>query len=141
LQALTYEGVALYPDAEKYVHKTRTQAPVSTAKKEKKEAGASLNDTLALFKSKKTIAEIAAFRQLAVSTVEAHLALLIKTGEVALYDVVSEYKARTILKAIKEIGIEGGSTAVKQHLGNDFSYAEIRAVINDMQRKQAVSPA
>lgn len=141
LQALTYEGVTLYPDAEKYVHKARTQAPVSTVKKEKKEAGASLNDTLALFKSKKTIAEIAAFRQLAVSTVEAHLALLIKTGEVALYDVVSEYKARTILKAIKEVGIEGGSTAVKQHLGNEFSYAEIRAVINDMQRKQAVNPA
>lgn len=138
LQQLSYEGIALCNDV--FVRKERKQAATTaTAKKEKKEAGASLNETLALFKNKKTVAEIATARQLAVSTIEAHLNLLVKTGEIPLRDVIPEYKARTILKAITELEPDAGITAVKQQLGDDFSYFEIRAVMSDMQRKQAVN--
>ncbi len=92
------------------------------------------NTTLDMFQSGLSIAEIAAARELAKSTVETHLVRFIPTGEVKLTEIVSEEKVETIRNAILELNAEQGISPIKEYLGEEFSYGEIRAVIADFLR-------
>jgi hypothetical protein len=101
--------------------------------------GASLTETLMLFRSGLKPAEIAQQRNLALSTIEGHIALLIKSGDVAIADCIEQNKLTAILTAIQDGG-EGSMQLVKQKLGEEVSYGEIRAVINHLHylEKQAI---
>jgi hypothetical protein len=66
------------------------------------------------------------------STIEGHLASFIATGEVSIYDLVSESKATKILEVLNEIG-GNAALPIKEKLGDDYSYGEIRAVMNYRQ--------
>ncbi len=90
-------------------------------KREKKaEKGSSLKETLAFYRAGKNIEEISKARKLAASTIEGHLALLHERLEI-------------IMHTIDET--DGASmNSVKQKLGDDYSYGEIRAVLNHRAR-------
>ena len=101
----------------------------STIKKEKTEKGSSLKETLVFYRSGKGIEEIAKARRLAYTTVEGHLALLVKSGELDIHELMNAERLDVIMHVINET--EGISMMqVKQKLGEDYSYGEVRAVIN-----------
>lgn len=85
--------------------------------------------SLELFREGKTIAEIAGIRELAVSTIEGHLANFIPTGEVRITDIVPEHKIAIIRRAIEETGNGNATSPVKEKLGDEYSHSEIRAVM------------
>ena len=91
--------------------------------------------SLQLFESGKSIEEIAAFRQSVVGTVESHLAFFVRTGELDIHELLPKEKIASILEVYQQIG--GFAAApIKEKLGNDVSYGEIRAVMNYWQWMQ-----
>ena len=90
--------------------------------------------SLALFKSGKSIEEIAELRNLSAGTIETHLVKFIPSGEIRLEQLVPAHKIEPIRNAIIETGAETGIGAVKELLGEDYSYGEIRAVVADFMR-------
>ena len=88
--------------------------------------------TLDMFRDGFPIPEIARERGLAVSTIENHLARFIATGEVSLDQFVSLEKVEPIRAAILKFNDSGALSPIKEFLGDDYSYGEIRAVIASM---------
>ncbi len=85
--------------------------------------------SLKLFKQGKSIDEIAKLRDLAKSTIENHLTKFIPTGDISIEEIVPIEKIQAIRDAITEV-FDGKSTGpVKELLGDDYSYGEIRAVL------------
>jgi GTPase SAR1 family protein len=102
------------------------------AEKEVKQAGLSSQETsFELFKSGKTIPEVAVQRGMAVSTIEGHLAQFIGTGELQLNQVVDPKKSKAILNYIEKHKTRG-MNEIRAGLGNDYSYSEIRFVIKHL---------
>ena len=96
---------------------------------EKTEKGSSLRETLSLLKTGMKPVEIADKRGLALSTIEGHMAHLIKAGDVDIYECMDESRVARIATVIREL--EPDSMAPVRHkLGDGFSYGEIRAVMN-----------
>ena len=87
--------------------------------------------SLKMFRSGLSIEEIAEERGLSPNTIETHLIKFIPTGEVRLSELVAEEKIEVIRNAILELNAEQGIGPIKEFLGEDFSYGEIRAVIAD----------
>lgn len=105
--------------------------------KTKPEKGASLKETQELVNSGHSVKEIASIRNLSVSTVEGHVVLLVKSGDISIDKIVSEPKLKSIITAIQEV--EGPIGLIKARLGEDFSFGEIRAVMNYLQYQKTVS--
>ncbi len=85
--------------------------------------------SLEMFRSGMSILEIAAERGFGVSTIETHLTKFIATGEVSLDDLVSPERVPAIRKAIVDCSDSQALSPIKEKLGDDYSYSEIRAVI------------
>ncbi|MBC8035060.1 MAG: DNA helicase RecQ [Chitinophagaceae bacterium] len=97
--------------------------------------------TLEMFHQGNTVQEIADLRQLSKGTIEGHLAAAISTGELDIFNLINQEKYDQIAAAILKTGGTAVS-AVKELLGEQFSYGEIRAAMNHLQRlKEAVSVA
>ena len=90
--------------------------------------------TLKMFRGEMSVEEIAEERELSPNTIETHLVRFIPTGEVKLTEIVPEEKIEPIREAILEMNAEQGITPIKEFLGDDYSYGEIRAVIADFMR-------
>lgn len=126
----------------KYEFQQVAHRPIGKAsKKAKPEKGASHRDTLVLYREGKSLEEIAKLRNLATTTIEGHLASFVYTGEIALDELVKKEKSEAILQVINEVGLS--ATSIKQKLTNDFTYGEIRAVMNyhrllEEQNKEAI---
>ena len=90
--------------------------------------------SLKMFKNGASINEIAEQRELAAGTIETHLVRFIPSGEVKLAEIVPEYKIETIRNAIIEMNADQGIGPIKEFLGEDYSYGEIRAVVADFMR-------
>ena len=90
--------------------------------------------TLRMFRGEMSVEEIAEERELSPNTIETHLVRFIPTGEVKLTEIVPEEKIEPIREAIFEMNAEQGITPIKEFLGDDYSYGEIRAVIADFMR-------
>ncbi|MDP3684412.1 MAG: helix-turn-helix domain-containing protein, partial [Ignavibacteria bacterium] len=86
-------------------------------------------ESFELFRSGKSIAEIATLRNLSTSTIENHLAHYIETGEIEINELVKPEKIEQIEKAIQLHG-ELLLGVLKNELGENVSYGEIRAVIS-----------
>jgi len=86
-----------------------------------------------LFKSGKTVAEIAALRTLAVATIEGHLSFYIYNGAIDVTEIVNEKKIPLIKDAIESYGTEKLSP-LKEVLGEETSYGEIKAVMAWMRK-------
>lgn len=80
----------------------------------------------------KEVAEIAAARQLAISTIDGHLTYFVGNGELDIYKLLPKHKVETIINELKQS--DGTSMIpVKEKLGDDYSYGEIRAVISHLK--------
>jgi ATP-dependent DNA helicase RecQ len=85
-------------------------------------------ETLKLYREGKSVTEIAGTRSLSVSTIETHLAHYVKSGDVKIDELVSREKLVLIEPVLG--GFDGVSLApVKERLGNNVSYGEIKLVI------------
>lgn len=104
-------------------------------KKEKKERtgparkkGDTYAETLKLYGEGKSISEIASERNLSPGTIEGHLAKFIPSGEVKIENIISPEKISLIETALEDF--DGKSiTPIKQQLGDDVSFGEIRLVM------------
>ncbi|MFI5188484.1 MAG: helix-turn-helix domain-containing protein, partial [Chitinophagales bacterium] len=93
------------------------------------EKGETQKISLQLFKKGKSIIEIARERNLAFSTIEGHLAGFIATGEIDILRIVDKIKLEKISELIEK-NPALTSSELKQQLGDDFSYGQIKAVMN-----------
>ncbi len=90
------------------------------------------NISLNMFKKGDSISTIAEARGLATTTIETHLIHFIKSGEVKLEQLVPVHKIEPIRAAIRKLNPGIATAPVKQFLGDDYSYGEIRAVMASM---------
>jgi hypothetical protein len=102
------------------------ERPVKTGTGKKK--GDTHAESFRLFKEGKTMAEIAKERNLAVSTIESHLARFVKWGDIKIDELVSREKLILIEAALTDF--KGSSIiSVKQQLSDEISFGEIRLVM------------
>ena len=114
-----------------YLHQPAVvDIPQETQKK--KERGESNRISLQMFKEGMSIADIARTRNLVVSTIEGHLTEFITTREIDVLDIVDEGKLQKILSVLQDQPTPQSSN-IKEQLGNEFSYGEIRAAIKYKQ--------
>jgi ATP-dependent DNA helicase RecQ len=85
-----------------------------------------------MYRSGRSIDEIASARGLARATIENHLVRFIPTGEVPLEDFVKPERYDIIRAAIVRSGSSAALSPIKEILGDAYSYAEIRAVLATM---------
>lgn len=97
--------------------------------------------SLDMYREGRSIAEIAKERKLAVSTIENHLTRFIATGEVSLDQFVSLEKVDVIRAAIIKFGDSMALSPIKEYLGEDYSYGEIRAVMSALTGEQKIARA
>ncbi len=104
-------------------------APINT----KREKGQSALETLTLFRKLGSVEKVSSIRSLAPSTIESHLAGYILTGEINIDDFVPIEKRNKIEEILER---EKGSTLseIKNKLGEQYSYGEIKAVANHLQK-------
>ncbi len=84
--------------------------------------------TLELFKEGKSIPEISEKRMLAEETIRNHLSKFIETGEVSISDLIDVEKIEPIQEAIRINGVIS-LRVLKDYLGDNFEYSDIKAVI------------
>lgn len=93
-----------------------------------KKKGDTQSESFRLFKEGKNIAEIAKERNLAISTIETHLARFVRWGDIKIDEIVAREKFVLIEAALQDF--KGSSiTPVKQQLADDISFGEIRLVM------------
>lgn len=84
--------------------------------------------SLHLYKQGQSVSQIAELRNLSAVTIESHLAFFVQIGELEVGELVSAKKIPAIEKAIAQVG-EAALSPIKEMLGEQFSYGEIKAVI------------
>ncbi|MBK9542161.1 MAG: DNA helicase RecQ [Bacteroidetes bacterium] len=89
--------------------------------------------SLELYRQGLNIDEIASKRSLSNGTIVGHLTHFILTGEINVLKFVSKEKIAPILKAIDEHG-DSQLTVLKNALGDEYTFTEIRAVVNYRKR-------
>jgi len=91
--------------------------------------------SLNLYRQGKSIADIATERGLSVWTIESHLSYFVQSGEMDVQAMVAEEKIPAIKDAVESYGADR-LAPLKEILGADFSYGEIKAVVGWMNRNQ-----
>lgn len=106
--------------------KETSQSSVSDVLKKIKELKPNTKETsFSLYKQGKTIGEIAIERGYSITTIESHLAHYVSLGLIPVTQFITTEKFDKILECSKKI--EGSaSTPIKQELGDDYSYSDIR---------------
>ncbi len=119
---------------------TNMEARSAPPKRQRKEPSAgnadkvsSFSVTLQYFKEGKNTEEIAKLRNLAKSTIEGHLAEGVKTGDISIFKLVTDNKIEIIKEAIIN-NPEMKHGEMKGLLGPEYTFAEIRAVVNHLSR-------
>lgn len=110
--------------------------PVEELQIQTREKGASRKVSLDLYRAGQKIPEIAAARNLTDSTIFAHLASFILTGEVDVHDLVAEEKLQSALGALRA-DPEARISQIRENLAMTVSYEEIRAASLYLKRIQA----
>jgi len=103
-------------------------------KAEKPAAGSSMDASLQMFLEGTSIDDIAAERRLSVGTVESHLAAFIASGDLSITKVVPFDRLRTILETIESTGQYAAAKPIRDLLGDEYSYGEIRMVLEHFKR-------
>ncbi|MBP6687439.1 MAG: helix-turn-helix domain-containing protein [Lacibacter sp.] len=117
---------------EEHTIETNIEAKKDNPKRERKEKSTEPKEdtksvTLNYFNEGKSIKEIAVARNFTEGTIEGHLVDLIKTGAVKAEQLMSAEKLQAILNRF-ELFPEQSTTDHKLALGNNYSFADIRAV-------------
>lgn len=105
---------------------------------QKRVVWATYDETLTLFKKKKTLKEIAASRELSRQTVESHIVNLYESGKISLLEVLGMIDLDDA-KSVKEVSSEGkGLKDIKENLEKQWkkkiSYFEIKLALAMMEK-------
>lgn len=120
-------------DENSFETRIKLKAPQRKRRKKRNSNGDDTYTTsLKMFKQGMTVSEIASERGLAVGTIETHLVRFIPSGEIIVEDLVPLEKIEPIREAIFEFDAANGISPIKEFLGDDFSYGEIRAVVAEL---------
>jgi len=98
-------------------------------RKTKKGESSTYLETLQLAKQGLSIEEMAEARGFSPKTIVSHLELWLEKGELMVDNYVGAEKQNQIKKVVAEIGTEQGLRAIKESLGEHYSYEEIRMVL------------
>jgi len=107
--------------------------------KQKPEKGLTHKLSFELFKAGKTIQEIARERSLSVSTIEGHLTVFVRNGQLDVIRLVASEK----YKIISEYFISNGNVSLSkavQALGSEVSFGEVRFVQNSLLYTGLIRP-
>jgi len=104
------------------------ELPLEAEREINKAALTTHQQSLELFKSGKTIAEIAKERGFTFSTIEGHLLKFVAEGELGLERLVEPDRISAIQKVAEERDA-ASSTEIREILGEDYSYSEIKFVL------------
>ncbi|UMB61362.1 HRDC domain-containing protein [Lutibacter sp. A80] len=100
----------------------------------KKKKGSSKKISLELFKSGKTIQEIADERGLTAETITTHLASFIPSKEVEITDLISKSYYKELKALIPTITFESISD-LKHKIDDKYSYIDLRLVLNELNNQ------
>jgi ATP-dependent DNA helicase RecQ len=89
-------------------------------------AGSSMRETLEMFQSGKTVADIARDRGLALSTIESHLAQALEAGEEIDVDRLLPSDRLHVINEVLRTAGDVTLTEIQNQLGEEFSFTEIR---------------
>ncbi len=117
------------PDEEKKVE------PGKTKKSEPKIKTSLI--TCALYKQGKSLEEIAVERSLNIRTIENHISNCIEEGIIKISDLIVQERIDEIENATTELNTPF-LKPIKEHLGDDFSYPEIKFVMSWIKYKNTV---
>src|SRR6202012_2434258 len=92
---------------------------------------ATQKSTLKMFNEGKTLAQIAEKRNIGLQTVEGHIVEFVESGHIALEDILLQDKIELIQRLIDLSDIK--IHLIKQQLGNEISYFEIRLVVANLK--------
>jgi hypothetical protein len=101
--------------------------------KPKRQKGDTKKQSLQLFKSGKTIDEIANERELNENTIFGHLASFISSGDIKITDLISENYYSELKEIIPTKTFENLSD-LKHQLDEKYSYGEIRLVLEELSK-------
>jgi hypothetical protein len=82
-----------------------------------------------MFKEGVSVRKIAAKRELAISTIEGHLASFVSSGDIAVTMFITQEKQTKAVAVLDGHRGKKTLTEVKEILGDDYSYGEIRMVL------------
>ncbi|GAB2701391.1 DNA helicase RecQ [Mucilaginibacter koreensis] len=122
-------------------HGLSSQMKHKATKRERKpkapgsKAGSSQLESLNLFKSGLTVAEIAHERGYSPMTIEGHLCSFVQTGDLKVTELVPAHKMSAIEDAIQSYGAQR-LAPLKEVLGEEYSYTEIKAVVSWLNRTE-----
>jgi ATP-dependent DNA helicase RecQ len=85
-----------------------------------------------MFQNGRSVSDIAKERGITENTVEGHLARFIASGEVGLEQLVPNEKIEPIREAIVKFADANTLSPIKEFLGDEYRYGEIKAVIAAM---------
>jgi ATP-dependent DNA helicase RecQ len=117
------------PKRERKVKTERSSTPVKSSD--------TALDSFTLYKAGNTIEQIAKARGLTTSTIESHLAYYIYNGSINITEMVSNEKKQFIQDVVETYGAEK-LAPLKEVLGENYSYGEIRATIAWMRKEGAI---
>ncbi|OEJ98789.1 helicase [Flavivirga aquatica] len=100
--------------------------------KPKRKKGNTQKESLELFKSGKSIAEIANERELNMNTIFGHLASFVPSGDVKITDLMSTVHYDELKEIIPKKNFENLSD-LKNQLDDKYSYGELRLVLEDLK--------
>ncbi|GGK58835.1 MULTISPECIES: helix-turn-helix domain-containing protein [Flavobacteriaceae] len=104
--------------------------------KPKQQKGASKEVSLELFKSGKTVFEIAKERGLTEATITAHLTSFIASKEIKVTDLISEIHYKELKKIIPTMNFENLSD-LKHQIDEKYTYTDLRLVLIDLENSRS----
>jgi ATP-dependent DNA helicase RecQ len=110
--------------AEKATRKAKTSKPI---------AGSTQHTSLTMFNDGKSIAEIATTRGISPSTVESHLTKFIEIGELDILKLMPVERLNKITEVIKAQQGFTGLKILREQLGEEFTFSEIKWVYAYLQ--------
>jgi ATP-dependent DNA helicase RecQ len=117
-------------------HNYDSQTIKPKSNKNKTSSNATLIKTIELFRENKSIEEIAQIRGLSPITVSKHIATLIEKGEnIDIYSLIPKEKFAIIQAAINDLDTQFLSP-IKNQVGEDYSWDEIRFVVAFHKKNQ-----
>ena len=93
-------------------------------------------ESFRLYKEGKSVNEIARERGFTIQTIEGHLAHYISLGEINVSELINPEKLLLIEPVIKDFN-DGSLTPIKERLGNDISFGEIKLAIAWLKYKKS----
>ena len=116
------------PKSTKKATTTKATGPAKPA------ASATQQATLTMFLDGSSMPEIAEQRSLSIATIETHLAAFVSTGELDILKFMSPQKLEAILSVIKSTGQVHGLKAIKDLLGDEHTYGELKMALEYYKR-------